>query len=228
MGKNSFIVYTEYSEQIELLNMEQRGALLTAMLAYQSGSDIPDMDGMTSMCFAFIKARMDRDAEAYAERCQKNAENAKKGGRPKKANGFDENQMVSEKTERFLEKPKKPDTDTDIDTDKEKSISNEIPKKKPVKHKHGEYQNVLLTDDELSKLKDEFPLEVDNQIENLSNYLASTGKVYKSHYATIRNWIRRDKEKPPNKITRFVKPETERGTDFDSLYYGMIAKGGST
>ena len=28
--------------------------------------------------------------------------------------------------------------------------------KKPVKHKHGEYKNVLLTDEELEKLKDEF------------------------------------------------------------------------
>ena len=65
---------------------------------------------------------------------------------------------------------------------------------KPIKHKYGEYKNVLLTDEELDKLKAEYP-DYSERIENLSNYLASTGKTYKSHYATIRNWARKDKPK---------------------------------
>ena len=72
------------------------------------------------------------------------------------------------------------------------------PKKvKPVKHKYGEYNNVLLTDEEMEKLKTEYS-DVDERIERLSSYVASTGKTYKSHYATIRNWARNDK-KPINK-----------------------------
>ena len=67
--------------------------------------------------------------------------------------------------------------------------------KKPVKHKYGEYKNVLLTDDELKKLQDEYP-DWHDRIERLSSYVASTGKSYKSHYATIRNWARKDTEKP--------------------------------
>ena len=62
---------------------------------------------------------------------------------------------------------------------------------KPVKHKYGEYTNVLLTDDELDKLKQEYP-DWKERIERLSSYVASTGKKYKSHYATIRNWARKD------------------------------------
>lgn len=67
--------------------------------------------------------------------------------------------------------------------------------KKPVKHKYGEYNNVLLTDDELEKLKAEYP-DYQERIERLSSYVASTGKSYKSHYATIRNWARKDAPKP--------------------------------
>ena len=63
--------------------------------------------------------------------------------------------------------------------------------KKPVKHKHGEYNNVLLTDDELEKLQKEYP-DYSERIDRLSSYIASTGKAYKSHYATIRNWARKD------------------------------------
>ena len=65
---------------------------------------------------------------------------------------------------------------------------------KPTKHKHGEYRNVLLTDEELEKLQDEY-IDWEDKIERLSSYMASTGKKYKSHYATIRNWARKDSEK---------------------------------
>ena len=80
------------------------------------------------------------------------------------------------------------DIDKDIDKDKNKSIS-----KKSPRHKHGEYQNVLLSDDDLEKLKAEFPADWDQRIQRLSEYMASSGKSYKNHLATIRNWARRDK-----------------------------------
>lgn len=80
------------------------------------------------------------------------------------------------------------DIEGDIDIDKDKSIS-----KKSPRHKHGEYQNVLLTDDDLEKLKAEFPSDWDLRIQRLSEYMASSGKSYKNHLATIRNWARRDK-----------------------------------
>ena len=62
---------------------------------------------------------------------------------------------------------------------------------KPVKHKYGEYKNVLLSDEELEKLKSEFS-DWEDRIERLSSYVASTGKTYKNHLATIRNWARKD------------------------------------
>ena len=62
---------------------------------------------------------------------------------------------------------------------------------KPAKHKYGEYKNVLLSDDELQKLKTEF-FDYEERIERLSSYVASTGKSYKSHYATIRHWAKND------------------------------------
>ena len=75
----------------------------------------------------------------------------------------------------------------------EKEIYKEKEDKKPVKHKYGEYKNVLLTDDELQKLKTEYS-DYEERIERLSAYIASKGIKYKSHYATIRNWARKDKQ----------------------------------
>ena len=73
--------------------------------------------------------------------------------------------------------------------------------KKPVKHKHGQYQRVLLTDDELEKLKTEFP-DWEERIDRLDSYIEQSGKTYKSHLATIRNWARRDKDAPARQTYR--------------------------
>nr|DAH04562.1 MAG TPA: Replication initiator A family protein [Caudoviricetes sp.] len=87
------------------------------------------------------------------------------------------------------------------------------PKKEP-RHKYGEYSNVLLSDTDLAKLKAEFPTDWEERIERLSAYMASTGKTYKSHLATIRNWARRDSESRSNMTSsnesRWEKTEEEK------------------
>lgn len=65
---------------------------------------------------------------------------------------------------------------------------------KEPRHKYGEYNNVLLSDKDIEKLKEQFPDSWREKIEDLSSYMASTGKTYKSHLATIRNWDRRNKK----------------------------------
>ena len=66
---------------------------------------------------------------------------------------------------------------------------------KPVRHKYGEYSNVLLSDEDYQKLIKEFPNDYEDRINRLSSYMRSTGKSYKDHLCTIRNWARKDKEK---------------------------------
>ena len=64
--------------------------------------------------------------------------------------------------------------------------------KTETRHKHGEYNNVLFTDDDYEKLKEKRPDDYQEWIDKLSAYMASTGKAYKNHYVTICNWIRRE------------------------------------
>ncbi len=63
--------------------------------------------------------------------------------------------------------------------------------KKEIRHRYGEYQNVLLSDEEMGKLKAEFP-DYQEWIERVSGYCASTGKSYKNYLAAIRNWSRKE------------------------------------
>ena len=65
--------------------------------------------------------------------------------------------------------------------------------------KYGEYRNVLLSDGEADKLREEFPDDWRQRVERLSEYMASTGKGYRNHLATIRAWARRDAPKEEKK-----------------------------
>ncbi|MRI73507.1 replisome organizer [Enterococcus mundtii] len=69
-------------------------------------------------------------------------------------------------------------------------------KAKPIRHKYGEYKNVLLSDDQMEKLKTEFPNDYQERIERLSEYCESAGKTYKNYLATIRSWARKEKSEP--------------------------------
>ena len=76
--------------------------------------------------------------------------------------------------------------------------NNIIPSKE--KKPYGELNNVMLTDEEYQKLKDR---NLIHMINDLSFYLSSKGKKYKSHYATICQWANKDK-KTLNKTTKQV------------------------
>ena len=62
----------------------------------------------------------------------------------------------------------------------------------------GRYENVFLTEDEVAELQADFPTVWQEYVERLSEYMASTGKTYKSHAATIRRWAKEDSRKRKN------------------------------
>lgn len=84
--KNSFVMYTDYQFHIELLKMEQRGMLFTAIMQYVSGEEVCKMDDVTTMAFSFIKARMDKDIKKYEEVIEARKKAGSKGGLAKASN----------------------------------------------------------------------------------------------------------------------------------------------
>lgn len=94
------------------------------------------------------------------------------------------------------EEDKEEDKDKDKEEERESIGEPTAPDTTPkaVRHKYGEYKNVFLTDEDLEKLKAEFPADWSKRIDRLSGYIASTGKKYKNHLATIRNWARKDRQ----------------------------------
>ena len=68
---------------------------------------------------------------------------------------------------------------------------------KATRHKYGLYEQVLLSDEDYEKIRAEFPHDYSERIARLDEYIASTGKKYKNHLATIRSWARKDAAQKP-------------------------------
>jgi hypothetical protein len=120
--------------------------------------------------------------------------------------------LETEKSHRkATEKPQKSTNKNEKNEKKEKNI-------------YGTYENVLLTDEEVEKLKAEYPEDWDKAIEILSAYIVEKGYKSKSHYLSIRRWCikaaREQAQKPkPNSMTQMqTKP-----TDLDDLERKLIA-----
>ena len=98
----------------------------------------------------------------------------------------------------------------EIELEKEIEIKREIEKGHPAPA-YGRYQNVFLTDEELADLQASFPTVWGQYIEKLSEYMASTGKRYQSHAATIRRWAGEDAKKaaPPTRNRDYSVKEDE-------------------
>lgn len=66
---------------------------------------------------------------------------------------------------------------------------------KAERHKYGEYNHVLLTDEQLKKLNEDFGNNtVDTYIRKVNEYCQQTGKAYRDYNLTIRNWVQKDKQ----------------------------------
>ena len=102
-----------------------------------------------------------------------------------------------------------------IETD---TLNKNTREKIETRHKFGEYKNVLLTDSDVEKLKEEFPTDWEERIERLSSYMASSGKSYKNHLATIRNWARRDRDGNKVGVSRETSSGFNKKVDADYYY----------
>lgn len=90
---------------------------------------------------------------------------------------------------------KRTTTEQQLNTNKKEKKEKKVKKEKNVIYAaYGEFGNVNLSEEELEKLKERFPYDWQERIERLSSYMQSRGKRYKSHYATILSWARKDEQ----------------------------------
>jgi uncharacterized phage protein (TIGR02220 family) len=114
-----FLVYKDWETLFDSLDSnEEAGELIKALFAFAKRGEIAEFSGALKMAFIIMSRQLDKDGIKWEQKCEKNAINGAKGGRPKNKTDFEE----TEKSERFFEKPKKADKDKDKDKEEDKDI----------------------------------------------------------------------------------------------------------
>jgi len=165
-NKKSFILYADQQGVINQLPDDVAGRLIKHIFAYVNDENPITDELIVNIAFEPIKQTLKRDLRRWEEYIEKQSLNGKKGGRPKKTN-------ETQKTQAFLEKPKKADSVSVSDSVNVKSIF--IP---PT----------------IQELKNEFPL-LDSQ--RFHDFYSSKGWMVgknkmKDWKAAARNWLSRN------------------------------------
>lgn len=79
-GKRSIVLYVDLLQHIRYLPLDEVGAVFLAVLTYADTGQLPELTGAAGMCFSFIRAQLDRDAEKWEETRAKRVEYGRTGG----------------------------------------------------------------------------------------------------------------------------------------------------
>lgn len=96
-----------------------------------------------------------------------------------------------------------------------KQNTNRLNTNKESKHKYGEYQHVLLTDEEHTHLVELYGLSLDEHIKILDEYIETSGKNYKNHSLVLQKWVhdewtKRNKNNPIKLDSKFYAQESNQ------------------
>lgn len=93
---DSFILYTSYYAIIEGLTDEQLGQLTRALFIYARDGKTIKLEPVVRMAFSFIKDNIDRNADKYQKKCERNRENIRKRWEKKHAEDTTERSDTTE------------------------------------------------------------------------------------------------------------------------------------
>ena len=129
---DSFILYTSYYAIIEGLTDEQLGQLTRALFIYARDGKTIKLEPVVRMAFSFIKDNIDRNADKYQKKCERNRENIRKRWEKKHAEDTTERSDTTEyeripsNTNVYEEKSRIPyDNDNEYDNEYDNDVSKE-------------------------------------------------------------------------------------------------------
>ena len=125
-NKTAMLFSYEWVPLLEAMRSETAVKIIFALITLDQTGEIPEIEfdsPLESAVFNIMAETVIANNKAYAEKCEVNRQNAKKGGAPK---GNQNAAKQPKTTERLKKQPKQPDNDNDYDYE---SIKEKIDKK---------------------------------------------------------------------------------------------------
>ena len=193
MEKVGFVFLPSYLEAIEALPRELRLELFEALCTYGvEGVELETDNGVVRAMMTLLKRNVEQSRKRYLA----SKENGAKGGRPRKnlsetqpepSESKEKEKEMEKEMEMDKEEERETETETESASASEVSVCGSASSCLPL----GEFENVSLSEQELRDFQERRPFDWYDWIEDLSSYMASTGRRYENHYATLLSWIKR-------------------------------------
>lgn len=207
--------YKNQHEALKILPKEIRAEVLMALDDYAFDGTVPEMSDVALAMFTVLKISVDSSkakaeagrkggkaqAEAKQEPSKDEAEVKQTSSRSQaeakqdasKPQANEKREIKNEKQETRNENSESVTTQSTVAREEEPAPT---PRKKGTSlSSYGKFNNVLLTSKELEAFKKEHPDNWQETIDKLSSHIASTGKFYQNHHATLEKWSMQDKER---------------------------------
>lgn len=219
MEKESFILYLEQQEIFEMLTDEEAGKLIKAIFEYEKTRKISEVERPIQIAFMPIKIVLDKNREKYNKKVEANKKNIEKRWNKENTkntigkNGINTNTQNTDNDNEY----------DNVNVNVNDNVNNNIPASevktstasvKASKHKYGEFKNVLLKDEELQSLKEQYQ-NWEELIKYLDEYIEMKGYKAKSHYLCIKKWVvdAVKKQKANNNTIQVLKNYDYKGDD---------------
>ena len=211
--KESVVFYKSFYDAIKNIPENEQLKVYNAIFQYSFTDEEPKLeDGIAKAMFTLMKPNIDSANARYTA----NVENGKRGGRPKKETQQEPNKNPEKTQPKPNQNPTKTQTkpsqnpaktqpkpkqnlndnvdDNDNDNvDDDNNITafedkSSTASAKASKRKYGEYKHVMLKDEELQKLQNDYE-NWEELIKFLDEYVEMKGYKAKSHYLAIKKWV---------------------------------------
>ena len=210
--KDSLIIYASQIEALDDFTLEERGEVMTAIMAHIRGREVPKMSRAAAIAWAYIKKQADFDGEKYEEKVKARAEAGRKGAEKRwqnMAKMANANFAISKNGKRWQTMAKIADSDSDSDKD-----SDSVPHKEG----HGEDGGHTPTAAQVTEYAKSIGYQLDGQT-FVDKYDATGwtlgGSPIRDWKAMVRRWKAQDEKRAPEKNTK-IHNFDERGDDLDA------------
>lgn len=212
--KKTFVIYASWQPYFDNLSDADAAKMIRAIYAYQISGEMPEQEWPQYPTFLMFKDTMDKDTESYNAK----VERVNKAREQKSDKSHSDISMKTDSNQNNINSVTS-DTYTDTYTDT-----------KPKKKKYGQYKHVMLSDDDIEKLKSKHSeSEIKAAVDYLDVYIEEKGYKTKNHKITLERWVfdainKPKVNKPPDKPKDKIHFENERTYDFDELERRIIEK----
>lgn len=140
MKRDSIVFYASFWEVMQKMSRADRLAFVEAVCSYAFDDKETSLNGAAELAFILAKPQIDANIQRY--------ENGKKGGRPKKTDGFENEKPMVSKKENHTSAEKKPNVNVNVNVNDNVYISKEDRQKILVKFF---FKNLVNPQEELTR-----------------------------------------------------------------------------